>query len=264
MVGGGDREDAVVRPVASTAEGVGRRVVVPGLMDKVSRFRDTNTCPGGQFRPPIHLPHVRRNTRRVRDAVDDILEQWRVERPDLDAMPMGIFARLTRAQRMAAVRLEASFTEHDLNRDDFDALATLRRSGPPFRLTPTQLYRSALVSSGTMTGRIDRLERLGLVDRRADPTDRRGSLVGLTPAGRRLADSLVERLLDDMAALVRDLDEQERTDVAAALRVLLVTLEGDSEGAGTEPGGAIGSRTVDGHGARSHSALPSRSSGVIQ
>jgi DNA-binding MarR family transcriptional regulator len=191
----------------------------------------------------------------MRDAVDGILEQWRVERPDLDARPMGIFARLTRAQRVAAGRLEASFAEHDLNRDDFDALATLRRSGPPFRLTPTQLYRSALVSSGTMTGRIDRLEGLGLVDRRADPTDRRGSLVGLTPAGRRLADSLVERLLDDMAALVRELDEQERTDVAAALQVLLVALEGDSEDAGAVHGAAIGSGNK--RGARSHSALQS-------
>jgi DNA-binding MarR family transcriptional regulator len=175
----------------------------------------------------------------MRDAVDDILDQWSVERPDLDATPMGIFARLTRAQRVAAGRLEMSFGEHDLNRDDFDVLATLRRSGPTFRLTPTQLYRSALVSSGTMTGRIDRLEQLGLVDRRADPTDRRGSLVGLTTAGRRLADSLVERLLDDMAALVRDLDQQERTDVAAALRVLLVALEGDNEDAGGEGGEAI-------------------------
>jgi DNA-binding MarR family transcriptional regulator len=154
---------------------------------------------------------------------------------------MGIFARLTRAQRAAAARLEASFAEHDLNRDDFDVLATLRRSGPPFRLTPTQLYRSALVSSGTMTGRINRLERLGLVDRRADPSDRRGSLVGLTPTGRRLADSLVERLLDDMAALVRDLDEQERSDVATALRVLLVALEGDGEAVGVALGAVVGS-----------------------
>jgi DNA-binding MarR family transcriptional regulator len=92
-----------------------------------------------------------------------------------------------------------------------------------------------------MTGRINRLERLGLVDRRADPSDRRGSLVGLTPTGRRLADSLVERLLDDMAALVRDLDEQERIDVATALRVLLVALEGDGEAVGVALGAVVGS-----------------------
>jgi DNA-binding MarR family transcriptional regulator len=140
------------------------------------------------------------------DAVDAIVEQWRRERPDLDPSPMEILGRVVRAGRLTEERQRATFARHGLTGSDFDLLATLRRSGRPFRLTPTALRRSAMVSSGGMTKRIDRLERLGFVARSPDASDRRGVLVELTPAALQLIDEVVvdhleneERMLAPLA-----------------------------------------------------------------
>src|SRR5437773_10256855 len=111
-----------------------------------------------------------------KDQVSHILEQWKQVRPDLDVSPMGVIGRLLRLARVLERGLEATFASFGLSRWSFDVLATLRRSGPPYRLSPTQLFQAMMVTSGTMTNRIDRLEQEGLVARFDDPDDRRGIL----------------------------------------------------------------------------------------
>ncbi len=126
---------------------------------------------------------------RTRDEVDTIVEAWRRERPDLDVAPMEVLSRISRlARHLDRVRANA-FTAHDLESWEFDVLAALRRSGPPYRLSPGQLLRETLVTSGTMTNRVDRLAARGLVARQDHPDDRRGVLVQLTEAGRDAVDA---------------------------------------------------------------------------
>src|ERR1700751_5058411 len=110
------------------------------------------------------------------DRIDHILAQWKRERPDLDAQPMGIVGRIQRAAASLRPLLDKTHQESGLQGDSFDVLASLRRSGPPYQLTPTELYREMMLTSGAMTNRIDRLEEAGLVARRPDPDDRRGTL----------------------------------------------------------------------------------------
>ena len=121
-----------------------------------------------------------------RDAVDQILTQWSRERPDLDASPMGLIGRLGRLRAHISRAHEAVFQRHGLNSASFDLLATLRRSGPPFRLSPSELLETMMITSGTMTNRIDQLEKLGLVERLPHPEDRRALLVALTEKGREI------------------------------------------------------------------------------
>ena len=162
------------------------------------------------------------------DAVDLILEQWARERPDLDASPIGVVGRVSRLSRHLERRLEPVFAEHGLDGGLFDVLATLRRSGPPFRLSPTQLYSTTMLSSGAMTSRLDRLERAGLVARSPDPADRRGIVVELTPAGRRLIDRAFAAHVENEAGLVGALTAREHAELTALLRKLLLSFEGDT------------------------------------
>ncbi|AYM80327.1 MarR family transcriptional regulator [Agrobacterium tumefaciens] len=118
--------------------------------------------------------------------------QWRRERPDIDPFPMELLGRLGEiTQIIMREHLTPFFAEHGLQSGEFDVLATLRRSGAPFELTPTQLYEAAMLSSGGMTARIDRLERESLVARRSHPSDRRGTLVALTHKGLSLIDAIL-------------------------------------------------------------------------
>src|SRR5690242_18455438 len=103
------------------------------------------------------------------DRVDQILAQWKRERPDLDTRPMGIVGRIQRATAALRPLLDKTHEESGLQSDSFDVLASLRRSGPPYQLTPTELYREMMLTSGAMTNRIDKLEDAGLVSRRPDP-----------------------------------------------------------------------------------------------
>jgi DNA-binding MarR family transcriptional regulator len=162
------------------------------------------------------------------DAVDAIVEQWRRERPDLDPTPMEVFGRVVRAGRLTEDRQLPTFARYGLTGPDFDLLATLRRTGAPFRLTPTVLRRTAMVSSGGMTKRIDRLERLGHVTRVPDPSDRRGVLVELTPAAVRLVDEVVVEHLANEERLLAPLAPDQRQQVVKALRLLLAALESGS------------------------------------
>jgi DNA-binding MarR family transcriptional regulator len=159
------------------------------------------------------------------DAVDRILAQWRRERPDLDPSPMGIFGRLSRITATARPAIDAVFARHELNSWSFDVLATLRRAGPPFRLSPGDLLASCMVTSGTMTHRIDQLEKAGLVLRHANPDDRRSVLIGLTDAGRARVDAVVGEHLANEERLLAALDPAARHALEAALKHFLAALE---------------------------------------
>ena len=126
------------------------------------------------------------------DAVDAILAQWQRERPDLDASPMGPIGRIKRCAVLLERRLDETFAEFGLSRWEFDMLATLRRSGAPYCLAPTTLFSTLMVTSGTMTHRMGKLEAQGWIERLPNPADARSSLVQLTPQGQELIDRAVE------------------------------------------------------------------------
>lgn len=161
------------------------------------------------------------------DAVDAIVLDWQRERPDLDVDPLRIFSRVKRiAKQLDAVR-KSAFAETGLELWEFDVLAALRRAGAPHRLSPKQLLAITLVSSGTMTNRLDRLAERGLVRREADPRDGRGVLVTMTATGRRLVDDALTRLVAAERELLAELDEHTRDDLATTLRRLTVAMSID-------------------------------------
>jgi DNA-binding MarR family transcriptional regulator len=159
------------------------------------------------------------------DYLDIILEQWAAERPDLDVSPMGVIGRISRVSRVLERNIDRIFASFGLSRGGFDVLAALRRSGPPYRLSPTELYNSLLISSGAMTNRVDRLEDLQLVSRVPDPKDRRGVSVGLTPKGKRLVDKVIEAHLENEQRLLEHLGGGERDRLAELLRKLLIHVD---------------------------------------
>jgi DNA-binding MarR family transcriptional regulator len=167
-------------------------------------------------------------TRRPADAVDTILDQWRRERPDLDTGPMGPIGRLKRCTALVQRRLEENFARFGLSFWEFDVLATLRRSGSPYRLTPTALFSALMVTSGTMTHRLQRLESRGLIERLPNPEDARSLLVQLTPQGRQLVDRAVEAHLDTERALLAPLSAQALASLDTHLSSLLRALEDGS------------------------------------
>jgi DNA-binding MarR family transcriptional regulator len=160
----------------------------------------------------------------ARDGVDDILDQWRRERPDLDPTPIGVVGRISRLAREIEQRLEAVYREHGLEPGWHDVLATLRRSGPPFRLRPTDLTTALMLTSSGTTKRLDRLERAGLVERTADPRDRRAVTISLTTDGRALIDRVTEAHLANERNLLRSLSDTEQQRLADLLRTLQLGL----------------------------------------
>jgi DNA-binding MarR family transcriptional regulator len=150
--------------------------------------------------------------------------QWAQERPDLDTSPMILLGRLAEAAlRTARDHLNPLFAEHGLQPGEFDVLATLRRSGAPHALTPTDLYEAAMISSGSMTNRIDRLEKAGLVERRPNPADKRGTLVALTADGLNLIDALIALHVANQHNVVSGLDLREQEILSELLAKLLAT-----------------------------------------
>ncbi len=126
------------------------------------------------------------------DGVDAIIEQWREQRPDLDdLLPMEVFGRVYRVAAAIGDRMEAAYQRLGIGRGEFDVLATLRRSGEPYNLSPKQLSDTLMLTTGGMTGRLDKLERAGLIARTPDQADRRSLRAQLTPAGRELIDRAV-------------------------------------------------------------------------
>lgn len=158
------------------------------------------------------------------DRAANAVAQWRRERPDLDPSPMELLGRLAEAALVVARdRLNPLFARFGLQPGEFDVLATLRRCGPPFELTPTQLYEATMVSSGGMTNRLDRLERAGWIARRPDPADRRGVLVALTPGGRTLIDEAVTAHVANEHALLAPLTAADRETLSRLLGALLAS-----------------------------------------
>ena len=157
----------------------------------------------------------------TRDGVDAILDQWSRERPELDTSPMGVFGRMTRLARLQRAASEARLSRAGINSAEFDVLATLRRSGEPYALTPSQLADAVMVTSGGMTGRVDRLVRAGLVAREQDPRDRRSVRVRLTDEGRSVVDRAVVEHLAAEEDLLAPLSASERERLSALLRKLL-------------------------------------------
>ena len=151
----------------------------------------------------------------MRDEVDDLVEAWGRERGDLDLAPVAVFSRISRLARRDA------FTAHGIESWEFDVLAALRRAGSPYELSPGRLLRETLVTSGTMTNRVDRLTARGLVERLPDPKDRRGVLVRLTAEGKAAVDGAFEALLAAESDLLADLPDKQRTQLATLLRSLL-------------------------------------------
>ncbi len=155
-----------------------------------------------------------------RDEVDHIVDAWQRERPDLDTRPMQVLSRVSRLARHLDRARRAAFAAHALEPWEFDVLSALRRSGPPYQLSPGRLVTETMVTSGTMTNRVDRLTERGLVSREPDPADRRGVLVTLTPAGRRAVDGALDELLEQERALLASLPSDSADALADALRVL--------------------------------------------
>ena len=159
------------------------------------------------------------------DHVDHILAQWRKERPDLDVGPMGLLGRLHRLSTHLGREVEAVLLKHGLSSSAFDVLATLRRAGSPYRLSPGDLLAMTMVSSGTMTNRIDQLEKTGLVERIHNPQDRRSVLISLTERGFAIVDEAVGAHVDNQHRLVAHLSEEERDTLDGLLKRFLQDFE---------------------------------------
>lgn len=159
------------------------------------------------------------------DEVDRITAAWARVRPDLDVAPLEVLSRVSRLAHHLDRARASTFEGHDLERWEFDVLAALRRHGPPHAMTPSQLLPQTLVTSGTMTNRIDRLEARGLVSRSSDPSDRRLVVVELTEAGRGLVDAAMAALLEREESFLEGLPRRDRDRLADLLRVLVRPFE---------------------------------------
>jgi DNA-binding MarR family transcriptional regulator len=167
-----------------------------------------------------------------RDAIDALAAQWAEERPDLDHETMATVARLMLVGALMRARIAELAKEAGVQVGEGDVLFTLRRAGPPYRLSPSRLARSTLVATGTMTNRLDRLEASGLVRRIPNPSDRRSLDVELTPVGLELVERMLGRHVAGEQEMLAPLSENERATLVRATRKLLAHLEGGPPGGG--------------------------------
>jgi DNA-binding MarR family transcriptional regulator len=166
----------------------------------------------------------------MQDEVDRLVAAWGRERPDLDVAPLQVLSRITRLAKHLDRARGAAFEAHGLEAWEFDVLAALRRAGSPYVLSPGRLLGRTLVTSGTMTNRIDRLEAGGLVERLPDPSDRRGVHVRLTPTGKDRVDGAMADLLDQERRILDVLSPAERSQLADLLRTLVQPFDEETEG----------------------------------
>ncbi|MFE9449340.1 MarR family winged helix-turn-helix transcriptional regulator [Streptomyces sp. NPDC006739] len=162
-----------------------------------------------------------------RDDVDAIIDQWAAVRPDLDTAAMEVFGRIFRLSRAMGDRMEQAYEPYGISRGEFDVLATLRRAGDPCTLSPRRLSQTLMLTTGGMTGRLDKLERAGLLRRSPDPHDRRGLQVTLTEEGLRLIDEAVGAGLAEQTAALSALDDEQAGQLAGLLRELLAGAAGN-------------------------------------
>jgi len=160
----------------------------------------------------------------MRDDVDAIIDQWRAARPELDASPIGIVGRVSRLARELEDRLEPVYRAHGLEPGWHDVLATLRRTGAPYRLRVTDLTAAMMIGSSGTTKRLDRLEHNGLIARSPDPNDRRGTLIELTPKGLELIDGVTPAHLENERTLIGGLSTDEQETLEDLLRKLRLSL----------------------------------------
>jgi DNA-binding MarR family transcriptional regulator len=161
----------------------------------------------------------------VRDDVDGLVQAWRRERPDLDVSPLEVLSRVLRLARHLDLARRAAFDDHGLEVWEFDVLTALRRAGPPYTMSPGQLLLQTLVSSGTMTNRIDRLAARRLVERQRDPDDGRSIQVQLTSAGQARVDDAMADLLQREREILEPLTERQRATLATLLRSLVAPFD---------------------------------------
>ena len=159
------------------------------------------------------------------DEVDVLVDAWRRERPDLDVGPLEVLSRVSRLARHLDLARREAFEAHDLEPWEFDVLAALRREGAPYTLSPGRLLQVTLVTSGTMTNRIDRLEAKGLVARVPDPNDGRGVQVVLTTDGRTRVDDALTDLLAHEREILSALPSEDRDHLADLLRRLTLPFD---------------------------------------
>ena len=164
-----------------------------------------------------------------RDQVDQIVAAWRRERPDLDVSALEVLSRITRIARHLDIARRSAFESQGLETWAFDVLAALRRAGDPYELSVGTLLTVNLVTSGTMTNRVDKLTELGLVERRPHESDKRVVFVRLTPAGKEHVDCALEVLLSGEEELLSALDERQRREMTVLLSALLSPLDDISE-----------------------------------
>ncbi len=157
--------------------------------------------------------------------MDRIVKQWALQRPDLDVTANALLARLLRTTRFLEFTMSEVFARYGIGRAEFDVLASLRRAGPPFALSPSRLSEGLLLSTAAMTNRVDRLEQLELVWRRSDDSDRRITLVELSGLGRELIDEVFPVLVDEQQRFLRSLSAKDRRTLDGLLKKLLLELE---------------------------------------
>ena len=154
------------------------------------------------------------------DHVNEILAQWKVERPELDVSPMAVIGRLTRAAAAVQSRLDNTFTQYGLDASSFDVLATLLRSGTPYVISPAQLSRDAMITTSAVAQRLNKLETRELVSREQNPADGRGTVVALTDAGKELVERVLPAHLETEHAMTATLSPEEQTLLADLLQRL--------------------------------------------
>ncbi|KRE00326.1 MarR family transcriptional regulator [Bosea sp. Root381] len=170
------------------------------------------------------------------DHIERLRGQWARELPDLDTSPMAILGRAYRLSNLVRPSIEAGFAAFDLDRGEFDVVSTLRRAGPPYTLTPTELYRSLMITSGGLTHRLLRLERAGLIRRQKSPDDGRSLLVALTEAGRERVEEAFRADMANERRFIEALPPEKQTALAALLKELLISIEAAPPGDAVQPG----------------------------
>lgn len=159
------------------------------------------------------------------DRVDKIIKQWHQERPDLDVEPMEVIGRIKQSSQYLSHEMDKTFSAHGLNGSNFDVLATLRRSGAPYGLSPSDLMASTMVTSGTMTNRIDQLVKAGLVERIPNSQDARSFVISLTNEGHVLIDRVLGDHVKTQARLTADLTKEDKKNLNLILKKLLTNAE---------------------------------------
>ena len=159
------------------------------------------------------------------DLLDDLIADWARERPDLDASPMHVVGRILQLGKKLEKRAGNALKESQIYYTDLDVLATLRRSGKPYELTPTELRKSVLITSGAMTALLDRLKKLGLIYRIPNPKDGRVSSAGLTEKGVKVIDEAIELRFEEASAAVEVFSEVEKQQFGNLLKKMLASLK---------------------------------------